>query len=68
MNGYIKLIEQIDEEIILHTPPGDDYDAGMIEGLRRARAMIEVANRNTTWDDIFGGEEFAEFRYTGTED
>ena len=55
------LIRQIDIEIKQLHPPMDDYDAGTIEGLQRARAMIKKRG-DITWDDIHGGTEYSEFR------
>ena len=39
----------------------DDYDAGTIEGLRTARAMI-MKRTDIKWDDIHAGSELSEFR------
>jgi hypothetical protein len=62
MNNLLNdLIRQIDIEIEKLQPPMDDYDAGTIEGLRTARAMI-MKRTDIKWDDIHGGSELSEFR------
>lgn len=52
------IIDQIDETAVKMAPPMDDYDAGVIEGLRRARAIIKQTHIS----------EYTEFRVGVTSD
>lgn len=67
------IIGQIDEETELRRPIMDDYDAGVVEGLKLAREIARhelirnlkdiSANGDNKWEDIFCETEFKEFRY-----
>ena len=57
-----RLINDIDDTIAARQPPMDDYDAGVIEGLRLARARIISYNKEVGWNDMFGDTEYTEFR------
>ena len=55
------IIKQIDRKAVSLAPAMDDYDAGMIEGLRRARAIIAKQKENE-WNAIYKDTEYSEFR------
>jgi len=55
------IIKQIDKKAVSLAPAMDDYDAGMIEGLRRARAIIAQLKKDE-WDAIYKDSEYSEFR------
>jgi hypothetical protein len=60
-NVHKNIIQEIDAEIKQLQPVMDDYDGGMVAGLRKAREIVIKYNQ-LTWDDIHGGSEYSEFR------
>ena len=55
------IIKQIDKKAVSLAPAMDDYDAGVIEGLRRARAII-AKQKEDEWNAIYKDTEYSEFR------
>ena len=55
------IIKQIDKKAVSLAPAMDDYDAGMIEGLRRARAIVAKLKEDE-WNAIYKDTEYSEFR------
>jgi|3_EtaG_2_1085321.scaffolds.fasta_scaffold303212_1 hypothetical protein len=61
MTSKLDTLKAIDHIVIKYSPPMDDYDAGVIEGLRLARAEFCSYNNNS-WNEIYGDTEYTEFR------
>ncbi len=55
------IIKQIDKKAVSLAPAMDDYDAGMIEGLRRARAIVAKLKEDE-WNAVYKDTEYSEFR------
>ena len=61
MTSKEDIIRTIDHLVIKYSPPIDDYDAGIVEGLRLARAEVFTYN-DRSWNEIHKETEYAEFR------